>query len=102
MVEVEIPPAPLVQTLYNATFLQVPFFNGTSHLTYLALGDSSPLWNDFEVVLRPEAEDGIILYNGNDGGSTSSRREDDFLALFLSRGFAEFIFDNGDGVTLVR
>ena len=76
---------------------QVPFFNGTSHLTYLALGDSSPLWNDFEVVIRPEAEDGIILYNGNDGS-----REDDFLALFLSRGFAEFTFDNGDGVTIVR
>ena len=31
-----------------------------------------------------------------------SRREDDFLALFLSRGFAEFTFDNGDGVTIVR
>ena len=34
--------------------------------------------------------------------SVSSRREDDFLALFLSRGFAEFTFDNGDGVSIVR
>ena len=49
-------------------------------MTYLALGDSSPLWNDFEVVIRPEAEDGIILYNGNDG----SRDEIGFTLFSLS------------------
>ncbi|XP_059078305.1 pikachurin-like [Tigriopus californicus] len=77
--------------------VKIPSFNGTSHLTYFGLADSSPLWNDFEVVLRSEAEDGLILYNGNNNDGSG-----DFLALFLSRGFVEFAFDNGDGVALVR
>jgi hypothetical protein len=63
----------------------------------LGLRDASPLWNEFELVLKPEAEDGLILYNGNNNDGVG-----DFLALFLSRGFVEFAFDNGDGVTLVR
>ena len=76
---------------------QLPYFNGTSHLTYFGLGDSSPLWNDLDMVLKPEDEDGLIMYNGNNNDGSG-----DFLALFLSRGFVEFAFDNGDSVTLVR
>eukprot|EP00095_Tigriopus_kingsejongensis_P003764 snap_masked-scaffold965_size75845-processed-gene-0.0 protein:Tk03764 transcript:snap_masked-scaffold965_size75845-processed-gene-0.0-mRNA-1 annotation:"PREDICTED: pikachurin" len=76
--------------------VKIPAFNGSSHLTYFGLADSSPLWNDFEVVLRSEAEDGLVLYNGNNNDGSG-----DFLALFLSRGFVEFAFDNGDGVALV-
>ena len=66
-------------------------------MTFFGLADTSPLWNDLEVVIRPEAEDGLILYNGN-----SNEGSGDFLALFLSRGFVEFAFDNGDAYTIVR
>ena len=80
------------------SILQIPSFNGSaSHLTFFGLGNTSPLWTDLEVVLRPEAEDGLVLYNGNSNDGAG-----DFLALFLSRGFVEFAFDNGDGVALVR
>ena len=58
-------------TRESLLLLQVPHFNGTSHMTHLGLGDSSPLWNDFEIVIRPDAEDGIILYNGNDDDGES-------------------------------
>ena len=76
---------------------QVPHFNGTSHLTLFGLAERSPLWNDISIVAKPEAEDGLLLYNGNRNDGAQ-----DFIALFLSRGFVEFAFDNGDGVGTVR
>ncbi len=52
---------------------KVPSFEGgdeltSSHLRYAGLGDGSPLWNEFELVIRPNDEDGLILYNGNANG----------------------------------
>ena len=77
---------------------QIPSFNGkSSHLIFAGLGKKSPLWNDFELIIRPTEENGLILYNGD-----QSNPNGDFVALFLSQGFIEFAFDAGDGVTVVR
>jgi hypothetical protein len=64
---------------------------------FSGIGSHSPLWNDFELVIRPSSENGLILYNGDQGDTNG-----DFVAVFLSQGFIEFAFDAGDGVTLVR
>lgn len=79
-------------------FLQIPSFNGkSSHLMFPGLGQKSPLWNDFELVIRPSNDNGLILYNGDHNNPNG-----DFVAVFLSGGFIQFAFDAGDGVTLVR
>ena len=44
----------------------------------------------------------MILYNGNANGYDLDGDNEDFIAIFLSRGFVEFAFNAGDGVTLVR
>ena len=76
--------------------IQIPSFNGeSSHLIFPGLGQTSPLWNDVQLVLRPQADNGLILYNGD-------HHDGDFVAIFLSQGFLEFAFDAGDGVTVVR
>ena len=79
-------------------FLQIPSFNGkSSHLIFAGLGQKSPLWNDFELVIRPTEDNGLILYNGD-----RSNPNGDFVAVFLSQGYIEFAFDAGDGATIVR
>lgn len=84
----------------NPVDVQIPSFDGiSSYLIYPGLQGQSPLWNEFELVLRPTSQDGLILYHGD---NILSNFNTDFLAIFLSRGFVEFAFDAGDGVTLVR
>ena len=78
--------------------MQIPSFNGkSSHLIFAGLGQKSPLWNDFELVIRPTEDNGLILYNGD-----RSNPNGDFVAVFLSQGYIEFAFDAGDGATIVR
>ena len=55
------------------------------------------MWNDFELVIRPTEDNGLILYNGD-----RSNPNGDFVAVFLSQGYIEFAFDAGDGATIVR
>ena len=79
-------------------YFQIPSFNGkSSHLIFSGLGKKSPLWNDFELVIRPTSANGLILYNGDQNNPNG-----DFVAIFLSQGFIEFAFDAGDGATIVR
>ena len=40
----------------------------SSHLRYSGLGDGSPLWNELELVILPNDDDGLVLYNGNANG----------------------------------
>ena len=76
--------------------IQIPSFNGkSSHLIFPGLGSKSPLWNDFQLVIRPQEEDGLLLFNGD-------HHDGDFVAVFLNQGFLEFAFDAGDGVTVIR
>ena len=82
----------------NVHYFQIPSFNGkSSHLIFSGLGKKSPLWNDFELVIRPTSANGLILYNGDQNNPNG-----DFVAIFLSQGFIEFAFDAGDGATIVR
>ena len=83
--------------IFILTF-QIPSFNGkSSHLIFSGLGEKSPLWNDFDLVIRPTSPNGLILYNGDQNNPNG-----DFVAIFLSNGFIEFAFDAGDGATIVR
>ncbi|KAL9919693.1 EGF like, fibronectin type III and laminin G domains protein pikachurin isoform 2-T5 [Glossina fuscipes fuscipes] len=75
--------------------LQVPSFNGSSFLRYAPLGDSALIWLELKVILKPEQADGLILYSG-------AKRHGDFIALALTNGFVEFIFDLGSGPAVVR
>ena len=88
----------LCATFLRLFSLQIPSFNGkSSHLIFAGLGQKSPLWNDFELVIRPTEDNGLILYNGD-----RSNPNGDFVAVFLSQGYIEFAFDAGDGATVVR
>lgn len=77
--------------------LQVPAFNGSSHLRYKGLAEEALTWLDMEITLKPTAADGIILYNGqrNDG-------EGDFMTLYLREGFVEFAYDLGTGIGIAK
>ncbi|XP_011186312.1 uncharacterized protein LOC105214523 [Zeugodacus cucurbitae] len=75
--------------------LQVPAFNGSSFLRYAPLGDSALIWLELKVILKAEQPDGLILYSG-------SEKHGDFIALSLSGGFVEFVFDLGSGPAIVR
>lgn len=77
--------------------LHVPSFNGSSYLRYRGLGDSALTWLDIEVTLKPNAPDGLLLYNGHKSDGTG-----DFLALYMNEGFVEFAFDLGTGTAFVR
>ncbi|XP_022913817.2 pikachurin [Onthophagus taurus] len=73
--------------------LEVPSFNGSSHLRYKGLGEEALTWLDLQVTLKPTAEDGLILYNGHRGNGIG-----DFMALYLRKGRVGFAYDLGTGV----
>ncbi|CAH0550075.1 unnamed protein product [Brassicogethes aeneus] len=77
--------------------LQVPSFNGSSHLRYRGLSDAALTWLDVEIVFKPTAPDGLVLYNGHklDGMG-------DFMGLYLNDAFVEFSYDLGSGSAVAR
>ncbi|KAF0312615.1 Pikachurin [Amphibalanus amphitrite] len=77
--------------------LQVPFFNGSSHLKYPGLGTSALSYLSLEVTIKPTAPDGILLYNG-----LHANGQGEFMAVSMRDGHVEFAFDLGTGVTFVR
>ncbi|XP_044746396.1 pikachurin [Coccinella septempunctata] len=76
--------------------LQVPAFNGSSHLRYKGLGEEALTWLDLEITFKPNAPDGLLIYNGHrtDGYG-------DFMALYLVEEYVEFAFDLGTGASVV-
>ncbi|OXA50862.1 Pikachurin [Folsomia candida] len=65
--------------------LQIPSFNGSSYLKYGGLGLTRVLsWLELEVVIKPDAMDGLIIYNGykTDGMG-------DFISLIIDQGYIE-------------
>ncbi|KAK3856781.1 hypothetical protein Pcinc_036911, partial [Petrolisthes cinctipes] len=77
--------------------LEVPSFNGSSHLVFPALGGSVLSWLELEVVFRPAATDGIILYEGHRSDGTG-----DFIALTLYQAHVLFTIDLGSGILTLR
>ncbi|XP_056640683.1 pikachurin [Diorhabda sublineata] len=77
--------------------LQVPSFNGSSHLRYRGLGESALTWLDLDVTFKPTAPDGLLLYNGHriDGGG-------DFVGLYLEKSFLIFKYNLGTGSVAVK
>ncbi|GAB0093613.1 uncharacterized protein DMENIID0001_087780 [Sergentomyia squamirostris] len=75
--------------------LQVPSFNGSSYLRFAPLGDSALIWLEFKIIIKPQQEDGLLLYSGHhDYG--------DYISLCLNMGHVEFTFDLGSGPATVR
>ena len=75
----------------------VPSFDGTSYLEFLGLRRSVLTFTEIEIVFKPEAATGLILYNGY-----RSDRTGDFIALALRDGFFEFQYDLGTGPALLN
>lgn len=87
---VEIPTT-LVVTGTIPHFPQAP----KSYLVFPKLEDSYIKFN-FEVTIKPEHPNGLILYNGQ------KRNEGNFIALSLNDGYPEFRYDFGSGTVTVR
>lgn len=79
------------------TAVRIPRFNGHSHLEFKGLGRSVLAFTELEVVVKPEARDGLILYNGY-----THDRKGDFISLSLRQGYVEFSFDLGTGPAIIR
>lgn len=76
---------------------QVPSFNGTSYLSFPALGSSVLSWLELEVVFRSSSMDGSIVYAGHRSDGSG-----DFISLNLSDAHVIFTIDLGSGSTTLR
>ena len=65
--------------------LQVGKFSGNSYLRYPGLGDSALLWLRLEMKVKPEREDGLLLYNADSNQADTG----DFLAVVLADGYVD-------------
>ncbi|VDI13303.1 heparan sulfate proteoglycan 2 (perlecan) [Mytilus galloprovincialis] len=78
----------------------VPYFpqNPVSYITYPPMKD---VYLDFDILLRlkPEAIDGLVLYNGNDD---FQRGGGDYVCFGLREGYPEFTFDVGSGPAIIK
>ncbi|XP_078656989.1 pikachurin-like isoform X2 [Branchiostoma floridae x Branchiostoma belcheri] len=79
--------------------LSIPFFNSSrsAYSAYPTLGTKFLSFIEIEVVFRPQARNGVLLYTAlrTDGSG-------DFLSLVLDHGFLEFRFDCGTGPAIIR
>lgn len=66
-------------------------------MKYHGLGYSSLSWLDVEIILKPTAPDGIILYNGHKTDGMG-----DFIAIYMFGGYLTFTFDLGTGSATLR
>lgn len=86
-------PVILVVTGIVPYFTQAPY----SYITLPTLADSYIQFS-FEISIKPERGDGLILYNGNKGNDRSG----DYIALSLVNGVPEFKYNLGQSSTVVR
>ncbi|XP_055323998.1 uncharacterized protein LOC129578841 [Sitodiplosis mosellana] len=75
--------------------LQVPLFNGSSYLRFAPLGDTALIWLELQIIVKPQSENGLILYSGH-------HEYGDYISLSLNNGFVEFAFELGSGPAVVR
>ncbi|XP_066961133.1 pikachurin-like isoform X1 [Macrobrachium rosenbergii] len=77
--------------------LEVPSFNGSSHLMFPALGGSVLSWLELELVFRAASTEGVLLYESHRSDGTG-----DFIALTLSQAHVLFTIDLGSGMLTLR
>ena len=82
----------LVVTGVVPYFAQAPI----SYKQYRTLPDAY-LDLDISISFKPESEDGLIFYNGNNNIGTA-----DFISFGLNNNYPEFRFNVGSGVTVVK
>jgi hypothetical protein len=77
-------------------FTVSPSFNLTSFASYDGIdGESTQL--EIEIIIRPDADNGLILYQGARERGTVN----DFFSIGLVNGYVQFLFDNGDGTAIL-
>ena len=74
-------------------------FSGNSYIRYPGLGDSALLWLSLEVKMKPEKENGLLLYNADRYNQADTG---DFLAVVLAGGYVEVVLEDGSGVLVCR
>jgi len=77
--------------------IKVAKFTGSSYIRYPGLGDSALIWLSVEIIFKPEAKDGILLYNGD-----RNNGQGDFMSVVLDDGYVVFLMDLGSGMGLSR
>ena len=83
----------------------VPYFpqNPSSYMSFQPLRD---VYLDLDILLsfRPEATDGVLLYNGQYTNGRQDGRTDrgDFVCFGLNGAYPEFRFDVGSGPAIIR
>ena len=85
-------PTILVVTGVVPYFAQAP----TSYMALPTLPDAYLQFN-INVSFKPESDEGLILYNGQERGGGG-----DFMSLGLNRSYVEFRFDVGSGPAVIR
>lgn len=66
-------------------------------LQYEGLGRNSLSYTELEMVIKPTAAEGVILYNGY-----TNNRQGDYLSILMRQGYVEFQFDLGTGPAVIR
>ncbi|XP_074640469.1 pikachurin-like isoform X2 [Tubulanus polymorphus] len=81
----------------TTTVTKLPLFNGYSYLEHEGLKYTSQSHTELEVIFKPTAANGVIIYNGH----TVDRRGD-FMGVAMKDGHLEFRFDLGTGPAIIR
>ncbi|KAK7083866.1 Basement membrane-specific heparan sulfate proteoglycan core protein, partial [Halocaridina rubra] len=76
----------------------IPRFTGINSYLTLSTLPRAYLAFDLEISFKPEADDGLILYNSQRAGN----EDGDFVAFGMSGGYVEFRFDVGSGPAIIR
>ena len=81
----------------------MPYFpqNPSSYMSFQPLRD---VYLDLDILLsfRPEATDGVLLYNGQYRNELQDGRDGDFVCFGLNGAYPEFRFDVGSGPAIIR
>lgn len=74
-----------------------PYFDGKSLIVMKLRDRNMRVYFKYEIIFRPQAETGVLLYCGAKNTSAST----DFFSIVLEDGFVVFRFELGSGVTRV-
>ena len=77
--------------------MKMPKFSENSYLQFTGLGRSVLLFTELDIIIKPENETGLILYNG-----FLNKGEGDYILVALRDGYVVFSFDLGAGPVVLR
>ena len=84
----------LFYPIYVVTVIDVVYFTGDSYISYPSLNESFGNTRLY-LEVKPNASDGLILYNGQTNGM-------DYISLSLLSGYVQFQYNLGSGAALLE